>query len=102
MATPGNSAKPPCLCFAELNALFQRAAQLGGKAGAGSQGLPGLQASYFLSSVKNRKIQAAENSRSHAGFLFSNISVPQNHGKLLQTLTSRNQAPEGCHSANLG
>lgn len=40
MATPGNSAKPPYLCFAELNALFQRAAQLGGKAGAGSQGLP--------------------------------------------------------------
>lgn len=39
MATPGTSATPP-LCFAELNALFQRAAQLGGKAGAGSQGLP--------------------------------------------------------------
>lgn len=40
MATPGTSAKPPCLRFAELNALFLRAAQLGGKAGAESQGLP--------------------------------------------------------------
>lgn len=66
MATPGTSAEPPCLRFAELNALFLKAAQLGGKAERKAKDFLGLQASHFLSTEKN---WAAENSRGHSGLL---------------------------------
>lgn len=67
MGTKETSAKPFCICFAELKyAIPKGLPNWAEKQEQGAEDVPGLQASHFLSMVKNHRIQAGENPRGHS------------------------------------
>ena len=58
------SAKPSCICFAELKyAISKSLPNWVEKQEQGARAFPGLQASHFLFTVKNHRIQAEKNPR---------------------------------------
>lgn len=84
MGTRETSAKPSCICFAELKyAIPKSLPNWAEKQEQGAKAFPGLQASHFLSMVKNHRIQAEENPRGQSRPCFSNINMHLNHRECL-------------------